>query len=1063
MKLTSDQTRAVEAEGSIAVTAGAGTGKTAMLAKRFAHHVLVDGMSPINIVAATFTDKAAAELRSRIRSEMAKSGREDMAAEVDAAQISTIHALAARICRDFYHLAGIPADFRMIDETESAIRNTEWFRVAVIGIDREIIDKLGFSWLVQQMTKLFEDPMLATEAFEVDTNNWPSMIEEIREQALEDLRNCSEVATANEFLRQCSGSAGDKLEEARLRAVRFIDGLIAGERVDLAAAFDGFRANLGAAKNWPTGLQDMRDCIAALRDKCKIAQAAAQMEYGPAEIELADRLRFLKRAFFSVRAAVAEMKLREKVLDYSDLEFYALKVLEHDEAVAHYAERWMAIMIDEFQDTNPVQEKLIRKLATGVRLTVVGDEKQSIYGFRRADVDIFGRFKTDIGNLAELCHSFRTNSTLIAQMNSVFSPLLGDLHQELIAARVDEIEEAPVMSAARVIGEKHDRDFELRNAEANFIAREIRELIDRGTLIYDKQLGRTRPVRPGDIAMLSRTREPLDTYIDAVLRAGVPAVNTGGGNLLETRTAVDMLSVLRFASDPADDISLVAILRGPFFAISDSQLLELAARKNREVSWWQLIIDSGDTLAHVRKTLGQLLADARRLSPVDLLAAFDEATGYTAVIANLLQGDRRMADWNGMLDLLRRFESIGKGDLLGAIRYADELSAARAQIPQPPMDSGDAVSLMTIHGAKGLEWPVVFVPDLCRKKPGGGGGLAVDASLGVAFEVEMESEAAGGDPNVREYKSVKPSIYTLIKDRQQQREKEEAKRVLYVAITRARDRVVLTAAGDKGPDLELLTPGLSAAGIVIRDVRAVDIEPITAEPETSVRSADLIFQDGPVSLGLNTVPVTALTEYAICPAKFRYSYVEAHPGIGAGGAGARIVGTLTHTALELGIRDVDALLPFSQGVAQEHILEAVGLAAEYDQNAEFEPFRSGTLAKEVPLELEVNGLRLSGVADLVGGDYVLDYKTDAEPDPEHHRFQLWAYAAALKKPRAFIAYLRTGMLHEFTETDLAKVGNDVDRKAHGITTGHYTPDPAVEKCSRCPYSSICPASATAIG
>src|SRR5580765_6127693 len=147
MKLTPKQLAAVTSSESVAVTAGAGTGKTAMLAARYLHHVVEDGFSPLEIAAVTFTEKAAAELRSRIRSELLGTAGPDRAAEADAAQISTIHAMAARICRDFYDLAGIPADFRMLDETDSDILLADWFDEVMSEIDPNLIKALGYSWL----------------------------------------------------------------------------------------------------------------------------------------------------------------------------------------------------------------------------------------------------------------------------------------------------------------------------------------------------------------------------------------------------------------------------------------------------------------------------------------------------------------------------------------------------------------------------------------------------------------------------------------------------------------------------------------------------------------------------------------------------------------------------------------------------------------------------------------------------------------------------------------------------------------------------------------------------
>ena len=180
MILTPEQKNAAEAPCSVAVTAGAGTGKTRMLAHRYLHHVVVGKMSPLSIVAVTFTDKAADELRSRIRATLAENiaeSGEDALAEVDAAQISTMHSLAARICRDFYDLAGIPSDFSVMDESEAFIWKTEKVEEAIRLVDAEIVRELGYSRLLEALVCLLSDTFSADEAFEQDTGEWQEIVD----------------------------------------------------------------------------------------------------------------------------------------------------------------------------------------------------------------------------------------------------------------------------------------------------------------------------------------------------------------------------------------------------------------------------------------------------------------------------------------------------------------------------------------------------------------------------------------------------------------------------------------------------------------------------------------------------------------------------------------------------------------------------------------------------------------------------------------------------------------------------------------------------------------------
>src|SRR5215813_3183905 len=202
MKLTPKQEAAVTAANSVAVTAGAGTGKTAMLAARYLHHVVADGFSPLEVAAVTFTEKAAAELRSRIRSELTLTAGAELATETDAAQISTIHAMAARICRDFYDLAEIPADFRMLDETDAAILAADWFDEAVGQIEPEIVSSLGYTWLRDALRELFKDPPAAEQALRFGEEHFRDLIDKTRRSSTLELMQSECWREADDILNQ---------------------------------------------------------------------------------------------------------------------------------------------------------------------------------------------------------------------------------------------------------------------------------------------------------------------------------------------------------------------------------------------------------------------------------------------------------------------------------------------------------------------------------------------------------------------------------------------------------------------------------------------------------------------------------------------------------------------------------------------------------------------------------------------------------------------------------------------------------------------------------------------
>src|SRR5690606_15172130 len=331
-----------------------------------------------------------------------------------------------------------------------------------------------------------------------------------------------------------------------------------------------------------------------------------------------------------------------RVLGFADLELHALRALEHEEVRRHYRGRWKAVLVDEFQDTNPVQARILERLVEDAMLTVVGDEKQSIYGFRGADVGVFRSFRVKIleagGDDVVLTRTFRSHAGLTGSQEPVFSELLGGLHQPLVAERdaVGTADRYVHFHACVGKGTTGPR----RLNEAHLIGTLIRDLVAGGTTIADPDTGMPRPARFGDIAVLARGSAPFDTYSSVLPSLGVPAVEVAGGDLLETREAKDGAAALRFLADQSDSIALVALLRSPFFAVDDSTLARFAATLPKDVAWWDHLAaaELENSLARATNVLAGVLSLRWNTVPSRLLQVLDEATGYSAVVANLPGG-----------------------------------------------------------------------------------------------------------------------------------------------------------------------------------------------------------------------------------------------------------------------------------------------------------------------------------------------------------------------------------------------------------------------------------------
>jgi ATP-dependent helicase/nuclease subunit A len=264
----------------------------------------------------------------------------------------------------------------------------------------------------------------------------------------------------------------------------------------------------------------------------------------------------------------------------------------------------------------------------------------------------------------------------------------------------------------------------------------------------------------------------------------------------------------------------------------------------------------------------------------------------------------------------------------------------------------------------------------------------------------------------------------------------------------------LTSAEEQGDNLELLRDCLAdeAAAIPYDAAQAHPIAP-TMPGLPTVPSIQLLKTSGP---GLTELPVTALTEYARCPKQFHYYYVEGHSGYREGmGNFAAQVGTLTHSALEQDVQTLEALMPMADGLSVEKVAEALELAQQFRRSPTFEALREVGVEYERWVTLALPQLTLRGQIDLVGSDWVADFKTDQEMNPQAHRFQLWAYAQAAGKSVAHIAYLRTDTLHTFTAEDLLAIDQEATTIVQGIQAGTFKATPAEKVCGACAYAEIC--------
>ena len=1098
--LTPEQQAAAYAPCSVVITAGAGTGKTHMLAQRYLYYLKERNLSPLEIVAVTFTEKAARELRSRIRTLVNQElpERLDLIAELEAAQMSTIHALSARICKEHFQEIEIPADFEVLDDLEGRVWLDDALQQAITRLPIEVFQVIPYSLLQEVLTTLLEDPYTAEKALQQGIQDWTKLITNARTQAVKTLISDRLWQSTWDILQQHQGKEGDKLEAIRISVLEAMENLEDAENIDKAiATIDKVNLRVGSNQNWQD-MKAVKDALKNLREAVRnvTSQGLLDLELGDADERLKLMLTAITEAYREVSSYLNRLKLQRKILTFSDLEIYAIKALANTSVQEYYHRRWQVFLVDEFQDTNPSQEELLNVLTIKAELTVVGDIKQSIYGFRRADIGVFQRFRDRIlngalrqrpfgtlhpkgavslmgyppcegatpktalhriltsgGKEVILSTSFRTHQALIDRLNRVFAPLLAENHQDLTAFRKQTLTKDDYLQVL-VIGDPLKKEStppkpnksQRQRVEAFCLAERIKQMLDAKTPVFDKQTQQTRAIEPKDIAILTRTWQPLEAYGEALAAMGVPVVNGGGGNLLDTREAKDVTALLRFLANPQDDIALVAVLRSPFFAISDRLLFQLRESFDAEdTCWWDEVKKSQFAeLKHSIKVLQQLLKYRQSETPSRVVQLADRLTGYTAVIANLPGAERRLADGQGFQRLVEELEQ-GTYDLFGVVRRLKRLYEQEIAVPRPLMTVANAVSLMTIYAAKGLEWAFVIVADLSKERYKSYPAVRFDTHLGVA----IKSKDPSGEMQ-------KPVLYSWLEYLQEQKDRAEAVRVLYVALTRARDYLILSAAEPYKGELNRLMRGLSAANVPITTIPYTEAKALPPLPPLPpVPELKPVLLDS-IGSGLTELPVTALTDFARCPQRFKLRFIDGHPGIGEGLAYGMQTGTLVHKALEHNLTQPQDLLPFAEADWEESILEeAIALATRFFQLPMYQNLRQTARAKEQQISFKLDRLTFNGVIDLVGDNWVLDYKSDRLMHPQDHRFQLWVYAEASKQPNAHIVYLRHDRIHSFTQSDLDRIKNEANAIAGQIYRGNYRATPTMEKCAYCPYLAFC--------
>src|SRR5579871_371225 len=727
--MNAEQRAAVEAHGEVFVSAGAGTGKTTVLVERFVRAVCDEGLDVESVLVITYTRKAAGELRARIRAALRARGRHDLARRLDGAWISTIHGFCSRLLRAHPFAVGIDPRYRELDEEHGAVLRSEAFERALAGFcaTREserlrLLATYGADGLRRKLTGVYETLRSAGRELRLELGEQAAIPERLAELHAEARflladPDCTEkqLAAAQAAIALTSTNPERLQDLSTLRAT--------GERV---AAFEAARKRLEQA-----ALDDL-----ALRDKDLLQEL---LDLFAAEYESA--------------------KQRESALDFEDLQLLTRDLLRDDPAVREEEQlRFRAIMVDEFQDTNRLQCELVDLLRGGGLerdVFFVGDEFQSIYGFRHADVAVFRARREAAAQRLPLARNYRSRPEVLAAVNHLFHEEFGDGYQPLAASGEfsDPVFGHPVELLVTDKRSFKDTPVAWREGEARAIAKRVRELVDAGV------------AAPGEIVLLFAAGTDAERYESALRAQDLPTYRATGRGYFGQQQVVDLLAYLRLLHNRYDDEALVTVLASPFVGVSNDGLVHIRRHAGKrplytgiERSLPDAFSEDDERLVRAFKQRYERLVAASAHSSLERLCEqVVSAHDYDLAVLAQWDGKRRYANLRKLMRLARSYESLRGADIEGFVKFIrDQEAVGASQLEAVSEEEGaDAVRLLTIHAAKGLEFKVVVVADAGRDAGGQPSSDEILVRPDGSFGFRVVDPTSGKKRGVFDYQAVR--------------------------------------------------------------------------------------------------------------------------------------------------------------------------------------------------------------------------------------------------------------------------------------------------------------------
>lgn len=851
MNWTKEQQQAIDERGrNILVAAAAGSGKTAVLVERIKKLVIEDGVPIDRMLIVTFTNAAAAEMKEKIRTALYKEIDKDpyhaekLREQLNLllkANISTFHAFALEAIRKFFYLTDVEPGFSICDDAQRTILKEDamdfvmetWFAEG----SPEFYDFLNWYSGDRNQNKI---RLIVDSSYSILQSlpypwKWLSEKVEALSMSRETFVHSPIMTVIRNFVIQSAEDGMDYVEKAaELLAEAGLDRLAEKENEELAvftaikeAAQLGDLENLGqcvtsfkavrlsAKKEEKEAYEAVKGIVSAYRKKgaAQISQIKELLFVDSFDVQIeemnqtAGQGETLQRLLLDFDAAFKSAKAEKRLIDFNDIEHLCLQILENPQAADHYRKKFEYIFVDEYQDTNILQEEIISRIKRENNLFMVGDVKQSIYKFRLAEPEIFkSRYKAYSGETEQsvkidLNRNFRSKPVILSEINRIFEGLMEDYDDDArlypgidYQGQLRYLPKAEVVDAASA-NEADEELAKLKNTELEALAvcRLIKENL--GKPFFDQKLERERPISMRDIAVLMRgVRNYADVFYRIFKENGIESFVDSSEGYFDTMEINVFMNLLSVIDNKQQDVQLISVLHSEIFGFSADDLAKVRAeyKTGSFAGALRAFAEQGtdeelqSRCADVLSAISAWKAQAGTMPLGKFIWRLLLDTGYYMQMGAMPAGQQRQANLRALVDKAEKYGQDRQNSLYSFVRYIDSVKDRNVPMGQVKLvgENDDLVRIMTIHKSKGLEFPMVIVSGMGRRlnytKIGSGVVMHKDIGIGMSLV------------NYEKHWYKQTLLQRLIARQVHREEVQEEIRILYVALTRARDLLFMT-------------------------------------------------------------------------------------------------------------------------------------------------------------------------------------------------------------------------------------------------------------------------------